>query len=927
MGAPVELRAEVRNAPSGSDPSYHWEISYGSGNWMSASRNAVLSFASASAGDTVFRCTVTYGSGESAVSAPLTITWTEVAPNGAPVVNTQAAAYGEFTATGHAPRGFLVSKPFHGIFSDPDGDELTYGVSVSDYHRRLLDDLSITLDQDVRSPGQESPPVGTYDRVWFTVDAADDWDAIRPALPEYPFPVRVTLTATDPGGLSASVQGDFLVIWEPDFLRRAPTGLAHERLNSSELRLSWNGHHSVVYEVQSRHIDPDTNLHTSWNRETLTEAGAASATVSGLSCDIEYDFRLRAVGESVNGPFATLESVGTYFAGGSGADTMTGGSDDECYRGGAGADILTGGDGDDIIRGGDGDDVIYGGSGPTPSGPVAQRAAGPAPAEANVAWYVSPQASLDPVSGPAVAISVALATPVGTPDAALVQQQTTLSATLVSNLGQTPGGGLIYQRNNKPVTSFGQTFTTGTDDSVAGYTLTGVTLKLLQRTTAAPTYTLRITEATQNAIPLDTVLGTLTKPASLPTDTTEGLTATQIQDRASEVRFTAPGNGIALSPGAKYSLVWTYQSGNTGEVRFGSTDSDDEDSGSYEGWDIAFNSHWFHPTLSSWAGHYESWLLAVDGLVDLERTGSSDDDELYGGRGNDKLYGQAGKDVLSGGPGNDELDGGAGDDSLYGGEGDDTLDGGAGNDLLVGGEGKDKMRGGAGNDRLYGDVVHSGTYGDDTLCGGDGYDFLEGGPGGDKINGDNCDADFIPVTPPTTVTLGDYDDPALNYYNSISDWAYPGDTVSYYWSIEGVTVNMEDPDTVGEGVNTRGYAQGDVLTGIENVVGSRFGDHITGNTGPNLFRGGEGADTLDGSAGAGKVPDSYYDAVDYRDSPCGVLVTLPKTGGGVRQGQRQSAELPGLCQHRPGRHPDRYILRPWLQPCRRPHSGRRCLAA
>ncbi|MDE2752273.1 MAG: SwmB domain-containing protein, partial [Gemmatimonadota bacterium] len=35
-----------------------------------------------------------------------------------------------------------------------------------------------------------------------------------PPLPERPV-ITVTLTATDPGGLSASVQGDFLIIWEP----------------------------------------------------------------------------------------------------------------------------------------------------------------------------------------------------------------------------------------------------------------------------------------------------------------------------------------------------------------------------------------------------------------------------------------------------------------------------------------------------------------------------------------------------------------------------------------------------------------------------------------------------------------------------------------------------------------------------------------
>ena len=207
-GEAVELRADTQNAPEGSSPSYHWEIATGSGNWLSAGRNATLSFASASAGDTIFRCTVSFGSGPSTTSEPLTVTWTPPVVNRAPVLNTEAEAYGVFTSPQpHAPRGILVSKSFYQLFSDPDGDELTYSVSVSDYHRQLLDELTITLDKEVRASGITHDPVGTYDRVFFMADAEDDWEAIRPLLPEDSFPVEVTLTATDPGGLSASVEG------------------------------------------------------------------------------------------------------------------------------------------------------------------------------------------------------------------------------------------------------------------------------------------------------------------------------------------------------------------------------------------------------------------------------------------------------------------------------------------------------------------------------------------------------------------------------------------------------------------------------------------------------------------------------------------------------------------------------------------------
>ena len=49
-------------------------------------------------------------------------------PNRAPVVN-QGAEW-QFTGRVNAPRGYLIHKLFTGIFSDPDGDELTYTASV-----------------------------------------------------------------------------------------------------------------------------------------------------------------------------------------------------------------------------------------------------------------------------------------------------------------------------------------------------------------------------------------------------------------------------------------------------------------------------------------------------------------------------------------------------------------------------------------------------------------------------------------------------------------------------------------------------------------------------------------------------------------------------------------------------------------------------
>jgi len=109
--------------------------------------------------------------------------------------------------------------------------------------------------------------------------------------------------------------------------------------------------------------------------------------------------------------------------------------------------------------------------------------------------------------------------------------------------------------------------------------------------------------------------------------------------------------------------------------------------------------------------------------------GNAGEDVINGGYGNDSLFGDAGDDVMDGGSGHDYLSGGTGDDTLTGGSGDDTLDGGAGNDDMFGGTGHDVMLGGDGNDYMVaGD-------GDDRLYGGDGADTLDGGTGHDKLYG------------------------------------------------------------------------------------------------------------------------------------------------------------------------------------------------
>ena len=99
------------------------------------------------------------------------------------------------------------------------------------------------------------------------------------------------------------------------------------------------------------------------------------------------------------------------------------------------------------------------------------------------------------------------------------------------------------------------------------------------------------------------------------------------------------------------------------------------------------------------------------------------------------LSGTTNNDNLAGGGTNDTIRGGAGNDKITGGDGNDVLLGDSGNDILNGGRGNDSVFGGSGSDRVFGDQ------GDDVLTGADAavgrgageIDRLTGGTGRDRF--------------------------------------------------------------------------------------------------------------------------------------------------------------------------------------------------
>ncbi|MGJ8609463.1 MAG: hypothetical protein ACSHWY_00115 [Octadecabacter sp.] len=109
----------------------------------------------------------------------------------------------------------------------------------------------------------------------------------------------------------------------------------------------------------------------------------------------------------------------------------------------------------------------------------------------------------------------------------------------------------------------------------------------------------------------------------------------------------------------------------------------------------------------------------------------SGDDSVTGTTDNNNIVTGAGEDIIVGGNGSDSLYGGNGADSLFGGNGDDIMDGGNGLDFLAGWNGTDIMHGRAGQDHLRGQA------GEDSLVGGEGQDRLEGGGEADLLLGGN----------------------------------------------------------------------------------------------------------------------------------------------------------------------------------------------
>jgi len=211
---------------------------------------------------------------------------------------------------------------------------------------------------------------------------------------------------------------------------------------------------------------------------------------------------------------------------------------------------------------------------------------------------------------------------------------------------------------------------------------------------------------------------------------------------------------------------------------------------------------------------------------------------VLGGEGNDLIRARHGGDVLDGGPGSDTLSyqdafsvpvvvdlaantamaaqadtisgfehliGSNESDKLYGDDRANSINGGMASDLIEGRGGDDILTGGGNLD------------GDDTIDGGEGNDRISGGGGNDTVRG----------------AAG---------RDVLDGGAGSRDAVSYVGSGAGVTITLGIGTlaTAGKG----GDAEGDVIKGFEDIIGSDFRDVLKASAVGNIISAGGGDDLV-----------------------------------------------------------------------------------
>jgi Ca2+-binding RTX toxin-like protein len=244
--------------------------------------------------------------------------------------------------------------------------------------------------------------------------------------------------------------------------------------------------------------------------------------------------------------------------------------------------------------------------------------------------------------------------------------------------------------------------------------------------------------------------------------------------------------------------------------------------------------------------------------------GSKHDDSIKGNNEANILRGMEGDDILHGEDGDDVLIGGTGNNKLFGGEGNDRAILGFGSDEAFGGAGEDTisyvtspaatkidMAAGEGStfihhvDKFDEFENAEGSNYDDTILGDDQDNKLIGLDGNDHINGRDGNDTILPGRGDDNIEGGEGDDYIFGDEGNDDINGNEGkDTVDYSKEDkESIVINLSN------GVANGGFAEGDILTNIENIIGTKFDDYISGDDNGNFLYGFDGDDKIYGGAG------------------------------------------------------------------------------
>ena len=228
---------------------------------------------------------------------------------------------------------------------------------------------------------------------------------------------------------------------------------------------------------------------------------------------------------------------------------------------------------------------------------------------------------------------------------------------------------------------------------------------------------------------------------------------------------------------------------------------------------------------------------------------------------------------------------------VFGLAGDDTID--ASNVTavpveLIGGFGNDTLIGGSKDDILYGNtpgdyaLVYAGDTGNDTLIAGPGNVILDGGLGNDLMVGGAGNDTFIEV--PGSADIIDASKP------------HGTATIDYSQAYAGVTFSLATtgaPQVVNPSAPPAGQHTVEILGTIQNLLGTSYGDSLTGNSSSNLLDGGGGDDVLYGGTPLDTLTGAIGSGNDSLIGGSGNDTVIGGSGNDVIYGGTQLDTLPG----------------------------------